>query len=239
MINNINQDFLSRRLEYINSLIDKACERSNRKRKDISILPVTKKISVDLINILKDLNFHSFGENNLKEIKEKSKFFLKNPNKWVMIGHAQTNKSKYIVEYCDEILSLDRLELAESLNKYLVINNKIIYATVEIKTSTEPTKHGLQPEKLIDFLYCISCNFPNIKIIGLMTIAENTQDRKIIRSCFKKLYDLQNMAKKQNIKGIRLDKLSMGMSNDFDIAIEEGATEIRLGSAIFGDLKIN
>ncbi|AWD32719.1 hypothetical protein CKSOR_00619 [Candidatus Kinetoplastibacterium sorsogonicusi] len=229
MTNINNQEFLSIRLKHIYLKISQACSRVNRNISDIKILPVTKKRSVEEISHLKNLHFNSFGENHIQEIIQKSKICK---NNWIMIGHIQTNKVKQIVKYCSEIQSLDSIKLAKELNKHLLIYGKYINATVQVKTSKEISKYGIDPKDTLNFINEVYHNFPNIKIIGLMTIAENTNNKSVIRSCFKQLRELKDLANK-NIPNLNLNKLSMGMSNDFEIAIEEGSTEIRLGSLIF------
>ncbi|WBF65455.1 MAG: YggS family pyridoxal phosphate-dependent enzyme [Candidatus Kinetoplastibacterium crithidii] len=229
-----NDKFLEERLESINERITKTCQRTGCD-KQISILPVSKTFNSEIIaKTIQVLKMKRFGENRAQEIKTKYHDLLEHNIEWVMIGNLQLNKVNSIINCIGEIQSLDRLELAKAINNQLQKNNKTIKALVQIKTSPEPTKHGIYPDDLLTFLQKISDNFPRIKISGLMTVAELTEDKDKIRSCFRTIRKLRDKISKYNIASVNMDNLSMGMSKDFEIAIEEGSTEIRLGSILFG-----
>ncbi|AFZ83250.1 type III eyridoxal 5-phosphate-dependent enzyme [Candidatus Kinetoplastibacterium blastocrithidii TCC012E] len=226
-------DSITDRINNVKQRITDACIRSGRKPDDVSILPVSKNFDAEHIELMINSGFTSFGENRIQEIREKYNIINKDI-KWVMIGNLQMNKAKEAINYIDELESLDRLDLALVLDKHLKLEKKSLKTLVQVKTSSEPQKHGLNPENLIDFIGKVSENYKSLEIIGLMTIAENSKDNKIVRNCFNVLYKLMRKVNEQKISGVNLKKLSMGMSDDFEIAIEEGATEVRLGSIIFG-----
>ncbi|AGF47194.1 putative TIM-barrel fold enzyme [Candidatus Kinetoplastibacterium desouzaii TCC079E] len=230
-----NKLSIQERFEFINNKIIKICQRIGRKENQISILPVSKNFTCNNIQEAQLLGFKRFGENRTQEIHSKYKELINKNIKWVMIGHLQKNKIKDIIEYIEEVQSLDSLELAQNLNNYLQKQNKTLNVMVQIKTSPEPSKYGLNPSDLISFLHKISDTTTHIKVIGLMTIAELTSDQNRIRECFRLTRKLLEQASKYNMPSVNLEHLSMGMSNDFEIAIEEGATEIRLGSSLFGN----
>ncbi|AGF49342.1 YggS family pyridoxal phosphate-dependent enzyme [Candidatus Kinetoplastidibacterium galati] len=221
------------RINHVKQLITDACIRSGRKPDEISILPVSKHFDTECIESMIKSGFTCFGENRIQELRKKYNKISKNI-KWIMIGNLQTNKAKEAINYIDELESMDRLELALVLDKHLKLEKKSLKTLIQVKTSSEPQKYGLDPDQLIDFVGKISENYRSLEIVGLMTIAENSKDHKIIRKCFSLLRNLMEKVNEQKIPRVDLRKLSMGMSNDFEIAIEEGATEVRLGSILFG-----
>ncbi|AGF48621.1 type III pyridoxal 5-phosphate-dependent enzyme [Candidatus Kinetoplastibacterium oncopeltii TCC290E] len=226
-------DGIADRINYVKQLITDVCIRSGRDPDEINILPVSKNFDNRYIKSIIKFGFTSFGESRIQEIREKYKQFNKDI-RWIMIGNLQTNKVKEAINYIDELESLDRLDLAFVLNKYLKSEKKSLKTLVQVKTSSEPQKYGLDPDKLIDFIIKVSEEYKFLEIVGLMTVAENSKDHRIIRNCFSLLRKLKEKVNEQKIPGVNLKKLSMGMSNDFEIAIEEGSTELRLGSILFG-----
>jgi pyridoxal phosphate enzyme (YggS family) len=145
----------------------------------------------------------------------------------------QTNKAKEVARWASEVQSLDRLELAEALDRRLQMEGRAIDVLVQVKTSPEETKSGLEPSQLADFLKALS-GIATLRVKGLMTMAILSEDKQAVRHCFRQLRQLRDDMSALNIPNISLDRLSMGMSGDFEIAIEEGSTEIRVGTAIFG-----
>ncbi|HLR17520.1 MAG TPA: YggS family pyridoxal phosphate-dependent enzyme, partial [Alcanivoracaceae bacterium] len=157
---------------------------------------------------------------------------------WVMIGYLQSNKARYVARYATEIQSLDRLSLARTLQRRLELEDRHMDALVQVKTSTEPSKYGMAPAVVAEFLQQISEECPRLRVKGLMTMAVNSTDEEAVRACFRSLKELQVALRKElNLPGVSLERLSMGMSGDYKIAIEEGATEVRIGTAIFGHRK--
>jgi hypothetical protein len=196
----------------------------------VSILPVSKTFGVDLIREAVALGLTRFGENKVQEIRDKSGPLADCGIDWVVIGHLQTNKAKDVARLASEVQSLDRLELAEALDRRLQHEGRAIDVLVQVKTSDEPSKSGLSPEELPAFLDALK-SFTTLRPRGLMTLAIASEDEAEVRACFRALRLCRERAQAD---GHDLPRLSMGMSGDFPLAIAEGATEVRIGSAIFG-----
>lgn len=225
---------IANRLAFIHQGIAAACARAGRSPDSITLLPVSKTFDAQTIRAAQALGLERFGENRIQEIQQKKRELADPRIEWVMIGHLQTNKAKDAAKDASEVQSLDRLELAAALDRRLRLEKRTLKVLVQVKTSPEPGKYGLPPENLIPFLRTVAQDFPTLRVQGLMTLAENSGDPEVVRACFRLLRELRDHAKRQAIPGIELDRLSMGMSGDFEIAIEEGSTEVRIGSAIFG-----
>lgn len=208
-----------------------AAAKAGRGISDIQIIAVTKTIPVERINKAVSAGLTVLGENRVQELVEK--FPLMNGVKWHLIGHLQSNKVKYITDKVELVHSLDSFSLAEVLNKKMQLKNSTIDVLVQVNVAGENSKFGISPDEVIDFAQELT-TLPNIKVKGLMTVAPRTDRPEEVRPVFKKLKDLFNSLKNMEIQGIDMKHLSMGMSNDYTVAIEEGATMIRLGSAIFG-----
>ena len=221
------------RVQAIRARMTKAAARVGRDPGGVALLPVSKTFGVDAIREAVALGFRRFGENRTQELVQKAPALADCGIEWVIIGHLQTNKAKEVARYASELQSLDRLDLAQSLDRRLQQEGRAIDVLVQVKTSDEQTKSGLEPDALIPFLREIS-GIQTLRVQGLMTIAALSDDPTVARRCFAALRQLRDQALAQGIGGISLDRLSMGMSGDFEIAIEEGSTEIRVGSAIFG-----
>jgi pyridoxal phosphate enzyme (YggS family) len=176
------------------------------------------------------LGLHRFGENKVQEIRDKSGPLADCGIDWVMIGHLQTNKVKDVARLASEVQSLDRLTLAEALQRQLQREGRAIDVLVQVKTSHEESKYGLDPGELPTFLNTLR-DFDTLRVRGLMTLATHSADLDEVRACFRQLRELRDAAETQ---GHVLPRLSMGMSGDFPLAIAEGATEVRIGTAIFG-----
>jgi len=214
--------------ERVNSLCrDRAVDPSG-----ITIVAVSKNRSVNEIKEVVGAGILDIGENRLQEAKVKLKE-LKNYNiRWHMVGHLQTNKVKDAVEIFDLIQSVDILRLAEKIDKYAQKINKIQEILIEVKTSPEPTKFGIEPENVLEFIKDLT-DFKNIKVRGLMTIAPYFDDPEKTRPYFKMLREIKEAVEKEIQIPFKLDILSMGMTDDFEVAIQEGSNMLRLGRAIF------
>ncbi|MFC5435668.1 YggS family pyridoxal phosphate-dependent enzyme [Rhodanobacter umsongensis] len=210
--------------------VDEACFAAGRDPANVGILPVSKTFGPELIRAMVALGQRRFGENKVQEIRDKSAPLADCHIEWVVIGHLQTNKARDVARLASEVQSLDRLELAEALDRRLQSEGRAIDVLVQVKTSTEPTKHGLPAEQLCDFLNALR-DYPSLRVRGLMTVAIQSSDPALVRACFRQLRELRDRATAQ---GHDLPRLSMGMSADFPLAIAEGATEVRIGTAIFG-----
>jgi pyridoxal phosphate enzyme (YggS family) len=226
-------DTMAHRNAAIRQRIDHACARVGRNPAEVVLLPVSKTFDESAIREAVGLGFHRFGENRTQEIAQKTPVLLDCAIEWVVIGQLQTNKAKEVAKLASELQSLDRLELAEALERRLQLEGRSIDVLVQVKTSPEESKAGLDPAHLQDFLQQLA-QFQTLKVKGLMTMAELTPDQTAVRACFTKLRMLRDQAAQEAPAGIELARLSMGMSGDFELAIEEGSTEVRIGSAIFG-----
>ncbi len=186
-----------------------------------------------LINLI-NAGVLTIGENRVQAMKEKKEFLdekkLSNKLSWHYIGTLQKNKIKYIIDYIDLIQSVHEYSLLEELNKKALQNNRVINVLLEVNISGEESKHGFKKEELLNFSDKLF--FSNLNIIGLMTMAPNTGEDSIIRNIFRGLRELKDELNHKIFKGT-LTELSMGMSNDYKIALEEGATIIRIGSKLF------
>jgi len=227
-------DSMSTRVAQLRARIDAACIRSGRSVGSVTLLPVSKTFGPDAVREAAALGFTRFGENKTQEIRQKVDALADLQVQWVMIGHLQTNKAKDAARDATEVQSLDRLDLAHALQRRLQAEGRTLDVLVQIKTSPEPSKHGLPPEEAADFLRTVVRECPALRVKGLMTMAIQSDDTQAVRGCFCALRELRDRLKSEAIAGVELDRLSMGMSADFEIAVEEGATEVRIGSAIFG-----
>jgi len=227
-------DTMAGRIAHIHQRIADACARAGRSPDSVVLLPVSKTFEVDAIREAMALGLTRFGENKTQEIRQKAAALAGQGLQWVLIGHLQTNKAKDAARDATEVQSLDRADLAEALHRRLVNEGRALDVLVQVKTSTEPSKFGMAPEDVSAFLRRIAAEFPTLRVQGLMTLAVNSPDPEPVRACFRALRELRDSLRAENIDGISLERLSMGMSGDFELAIEEGSTEVRIGTAIFG-----
>ena len=218
----------------IQQRIKNACYLANRSEQEVQLLLATKTVDVERIKTAINQGVTLIGENKIQEIKQKYEGLAATYHQKHFIGHLQSNKIKEILTYnVSCIQSLDRLSLAEKLQKRLTLENKTIDAFIQVNTSAEESKFGISPKEAIEFAKQLS-DFERIHIKGLMTIGLFSSEKEKIRDCFIRLKQLQQEIITTNIPNIQMNELSMGMSGDLEIAIEEGATIIRVGTAIFG-----
>lgn len=222
---------IAENLAVLRQKIEETCRRSVRNPAEVKLIAVSKYFGVDAIIEVKNCGLTDFGENRAQELTLKFEK-LGDSVVWHMIGTLQKNKVKYAVNAAELIHSVDSIELVEEINKRAEKISKVQKILLEVKTSEEETKSGLETENEILSLVKRCSELKNIELKGLMTMAPLTEDANIIRKSFR---DLRNLKDQINNKGYNLTELSMGMTSDFEIAIEEGATMIRIGSAIFGD----
>lgn len=215
--------------------ISSASIRSGRNPFDIKLIAVTKTVSMDKIKEAIDLGLRIFGENKVQEAKEKiadCRLQIADCElEWHMIGHLQKNKAKTAIQLFDMIHSVDSIELAEKLNKYAERERKIQRVLIEVNLSGEETKYGVARENLMDLIEFVSV-MKNLKLEGLMTMPPFFDNPEMVRPFFTRLRELRDKAEKS---GYKLPELSMGMTNDFEVAILEGATMVRIGTGIFGE----
>jgi pyridoxal phosphate enzyme (YggS family) len=224
---------IAENLKILNEQIQAKCNELNRSAKEIKLIAVSKTYGVDAINNANDLGQTDFGENKAQELRDKYET-LGDKVTWHYIGNLQRNKAKYVVKAASFIHSVDSITLADEINKQAAKLGKVQKILLEVKTSFEESKSGAEGEDNLTELARHCNSLENINLIGLMTMAPFTNDEKIIRQSFSELRKLKD---KLNGYGFNLSELSMGMTNDFKIAIEEGTTMLRIGSAIFGTRK--
>ena len=222
---------IAENLAILRQKIEETCKRSGRNPDEVKLIAVSKYFGLDSIIEAKNCGLTDFGENRAQELTLKFEK-LGDSVVWHMIGTLQKNKVKYAVNAAELIHSVDSLELVEEINARAEKLGKVQNILLEVKTSEEETKSGLETEIEILSLVKRCSELNNIGLMGFMTMAPLTEDTDIIRKSFR---DLRNLKDQINNKGYNLTELSMGMTSDFEFAIEEGATMIRIGSAIFGD----
>jgi PLP dependent protein len=228
---------LLERIKDVYRRISSAVIRSGRNPFDVRLIAVTKTVPIEGIKAAADLGLRVFGENRVQEAQEKIAVCRSQcPDcaiEWHMIGHLQKNKAKTAVRLFELIHSLDSLDLAGSLNKHAEEAGKVQRVLIEVKLSPEDSKYGVARENLMSLLESLS-GMKNLKLEGLMTVPPFSDNPEAARPYFRNLRYLRDEAEK---KGFRLPELSMGMTNDYEIAILEGATMVRIGTGIFGERK--
>ena len=217
--------------------INQICQSYGRNAEDITLIAVTKTVDTDKINYAVGCGIANLGENKVQEIMDKYDAVDRNV-KWHLIGHLQTNKVKYIIDKVELIHSVDSIKLAEEINKRAEKNNLIKDVLVQINVAEEDTKFGIDLEQAVDFVKSIS-EFENIRVKGLMTIAPYDLAPEGVRPVFRQLKKKFDELAQMNLPNTDLKHLSMGMSNDYKVAIEEGSNMIRIGTAIFGKRNYN
>ncbi|MBK8471777.1 MAG: YggS family pyridoxal phosphate-dependent enzyme [Sphingobacteriales bacterium] len=228
------KDIIIENISTICRRIENTCHRIGRNPKEVKLLLATKTVSAEKIKIALETGTTLIGENKVQEIKEKYECLKDTPHTKHFIGHLQTNKVKELLKFgVSCIQSLDRLDLAEKLQQRLESDDKSIEAFIQVNTSYEESKFGLDPSEVLAFSKQVS-QLNRIKIKGLMTIGLFSADTEKVRKCFRLLKEIQQKIIAENIPNIEVNELSMGMSGDLETAVEEGTTIIRVGTAIFG-----
>lgn len=213
--------------------VEEACKRAGRKREEVTLIAVSKTKPVSMIEELLPLNVRDFGENKVQELTAKAEI-LPSALHWHMIGHLQRNKVKYIVDKACIIHSVDSLHLAEEISKAAQKKQVTAKILIEVNVAEEESKFGVRTSELLPLIEAISL-LPNIAIKGLMTIAPYVENPEENRWIFQKLKNLSIDIKGKNFDNVTMDVLSMGMTGDYEVAIEEGATHVRVGTGIFGE----
>lgn len=213
--------------------IDKACQKAGRNREEVTLIAVSKTKPVAMLEEAYQAGCRHFGENKVQELVEKYEVMPKDI-KWHMIGHLQRNKVKYIVDKVFLIHSVDSLRLAEEISKEAVKKQVTVNILVEVNVAKEESKFGTTEEEALKLVEEIS-KLPGILIKGLMTIAPYVENSEENRQYFAKLRQLSVDIMHKNIDNISMDVLSMGMTGDYQVAVEEGATYVRVGTGIFGE----
>ncbi|NLT51232.1 MAG: YggS family pyridoxal phosphate-dependent enzyme [Ignavibacteria bacterium] len=222
---------ISENITLVREKIIQKCRDCGRFEKDVKLIAVSKMHPAASIIEAKKSGLIHFGENKAQELKEKIEI-IKEEVFWHFIGHLQTNKVKFIAGNVEMLHSVESEKLAFEINRRMETLNKVQKLLVEVNTSGEDSKYGIRNiEDLLKFAdYCVKLE--NTKICGLMTMAPFTENKSIIKRCFEKTRMWKEYLNK---RGYNLEELSMGMSNDFELAIEEGSTMVRIGSLIFGE----
>lgn len=220
-------------LSEIEEKIQESCAKVGRDRKDVTLINVSKTKPVELLLEAYACGTRDFGENKVQEILDK---YDKLPNdvRWHMIGHLQRNKVKYIVDKVYMIHSVDSLRLAEEISKEAVKKQVDVKILIEVNVAEEDTKFGISTDETIQLVRDVA-KLPNISMEGLMTIAPFVENPEENRHYFAKLRELSVDITKKNIDNVSISVLSMGMTGDYQVAIEEGATMVRVGTGIFGE----
>lgn len=212
--------------------------KKNNIQEDVSLMAVTKTVDVDKVLEAIDAGITDIGENKPQELSRKYEA-IGDKVRYHLIGTLQTNKVKYIIDKVYMIHSLDRIALCDEIQKRAEKIDRIINCLVQVNISKEESKHGLEEEFVLDFIKEVSSNYKNIHIKGLMTMAPFIDDEEEIRKVFRGLKELSLQIKDLDLPNVEMNILSMGMSHDYKIAIEEGSTIIRLGTSIFGQRNYN
>lgn len=224
---------ITENLDAVEKKIQAACDRAQRSRDSVTLIAVSKTKPVSDIREAMDYGIKVFGENKVQELRDKTSK-IKEDLHWHMIGHLQNNKVKYLPGMVDMIHSVDNLKLAQEIEKQAAKHDIVMDILCEVNMAGEDTKFGLTPEECIPFVDSIK-DFEHIRIRGLMTIAPYTEDPESNRQYFKGLRELLNKANEMKLTKEPMDTLSMGMTGDYEVAVEEGATLIRVGTGIFGE----
>jgi pyridoxal phosphate enzyme (YggS family) len=220
-------------IEIVEKNIEEACKRAGRDRKDVTLIAVSKTKPVSDIRQAMECGMRVFGENKVQEIREKTEE-IKEDVSFHMIGHLQANKVKYLPGKVVMIHSVDNVKLAQEIEKQFAKNDMTIDVLIEVNMAGEDSKFGLAPSDAPDFVKEISV-LPHLNIRGLMTIAPYTEEPESNRVYFRGLKKLLEDINAMGIEGVHMDTLSMGMTGDYEVAIEEGATFVRVGTGIFGE----
>ena len=227
-------DALRHNLEAIRARIDAACRAAGRDPSGVRLLPVSKTVDQARLRLAYAVGIREFGENKVQEAMGKWEAMADLPDlRWVLIGHLQTNKAKYAARFASEFQALDSLRVAEALDAQLQKQGRALDVLVQVNTSGEDTKFGLSPDEVPAFVRQLPA-FSSLRVRGLMTLALFSDDAALVRPCFVRLRELRDRLRQEAPDGIVMDELSMGMSGDFELAIAEGATTVRVGTAIFG-----
>lgn len=227
--------YLEKNIREVQNRIRKAAEKNSKTFDDITLVAVTKNFPVSIINKAISLGIKHVGENRIQEARAKFSEVDRSATRH-FIGHLQRNKVKYAVKLFDMIQSIDNIALAEELNARCAKMDCKLPVLIEVNTSSEASKFGCEPREAFTLLKALD-RLPYLSARGFMTIAIYSEDPEQVRPCFKMLRGIFEEAQTFNLENADINILSMGMSSDFEIAIEEGSTMVRIGTAVFGERK--
>ncbi len=221
-------------LAAVQGRIEKACRDSGRDPAEVRLMPVSKTHGPERIREAYDAGVRLFGENKVQEAAGKAEIFSDVPDlAWAVIGHLQSNKAKVVAGFASEFHALDSLKIANALDRRLHDSGRSLDVFVQVNSSGEESKFGLPPEEVESFVRELGAHH-SLKVRGLMTLAIFSDDTEAVRACFVRMQELQERLRNLDAAPGSYDELSMGMSNDFELAIAYGATTVRVGEAIFG-----
>lgn len=224
---------ITENLEQVRKNIDEACRMAGRDPKEVTLIAVSKTKPVSMLKEAYDAGARCFGENKVQEIMDKHPQ-LPEDIQWHMIGHLQRNKVKYIVDKVSMIHSVDSLRLAQTIEQEAAKHNVCVPVLLEVNVAQEESKFGLKMEEVLPLIETIA-DFPHIKVQGLMTIAPYVENAEDNRDFFRQLKKLSVDIEAKNINNVGMSVLSMGMTGDYQVAVQEGATMVRVGTGIFGE----
>ena len=225
---------LQRNLEAVRQRIDAAARRVGRDPSEVRLLPVSKTVPEERLRLVYEAGVRFLGENKVQEAQRKAEAMADLTDlKWSVIGHLQRNKARYVARFAAEFQALHTVRLAETLERRLEIEDRTLDVFVQVNSSGEESKFGLPPEEVPAFVKELP-SFPRLRVKGLMTLALFSSDMERVRACFVRMRELRDMLRQEAPDGLSFEELSMGMSGDFEVAIEEGATLVRVGQSIFG-----
>lgn len=229
-------DTLAGRAEQIRAHVAEAAKHSGRSAEAVTIVAVSKTVSAEMVRAAFNLGFSTFGENRVQEARVKIEALPLPGIRWELIGHLQTNKAVRAAELFQRIQSVDSLRLAEALNSAAGSEERVLPILLEVNVAGETSKSGFAPDELMHAATALT-RLASLRPEGLMTIAPLTEDSEQIRPVFRQLGSLRDQLRQRRLPGMDdcWGELSMGMSNDFEVAIEEGATIVRIGRALFGE----
>jgi len=227
-------DDIRHNLARVQAQIEQTCRRCGRDPQSVRLLPVSKTVQAEVLRLACDAGLTTLAENKVQEGWQKAQALAaQTPLRWVMIGHLQRNKARLVARFASEFQALDSLRLAAALDHELSRAGRTLDVLVQVNTSQESSKYGVPPEQLKHLLIALQ-PFSTLRVRGLMTLAALSSDQQRVRQCFRLLRQLREQMQQELAGGEQLQELSMGMSSDFIPAIEEGATTVRVGQAIFG-----
>lgn len=217
--------------------IEESAKKASRNKEDITLIAVSKTKPIEMLEEAYEAGIREFGENKVQELTDKYEKLPKDIH-WHMIGHLQTNKVKYIVDKAYLIHSVDSIKLAKEISKEAVKKNVVSNVLIEVNMAEEESKFGVSKDDTLPLIEEIA-ELPGIKVRGLMTVAPYVEDAEENRLIFCKIRQLFIDIKEKNIDNVSMDFMSMGMSGDYSVAVEEGATHVRVGTKIFGEREYN
>lgn len=226
---------VQQRYREVRARVDQACRRVGRDPSEVHLLPVSKTKPVELVRELHAVGVTTFGENKVQEVVAKHGATTDLPDlRWSVIGHLQTNKARDVARVAAELQALDSLKLATALEKRLQAEGRELDVHLQVNSSGEDSKFGLAPDDVPALARELSA-FNSLRVVGLMTLAAPGPDPGVVRACFERMGAVQQVLRDDDRAAGSYDRLSMGMSGDYELAIECGSTCVRVGTAIFGE----